>query len=171
MAVKDHPMHRCTWLLLSLGMLVSSTTPAQSKPDSNSDQVHAVNSGLTCNATDILKAKIHMAIHNALRYPASTAFYAATGVTTVKYIYLDGRVSDARISESSGNRILDRTALRAVKDAHYPKAPAVLNGIKIPDIIYFVFDNSDLMYRSSRPTDSSNALRRQLSKDEKCSKA
>ena len=121
-----------------------------------------------CDSLDILKAKIHMAINSALQYPASMTFYAARGITTVKYVYLNGRVSDAQVTGSSGNRILDRAALRAVRQAKYPAAPAALQGVKIPDVVYVVFDNSDLMERNDSPTNSGSALRRQLAKDEQC---
>ena len=121
-----------------------------------------------CDSLDILKAKIHMAINSALQYPASMTFYAARGITTVKYVYLNGQVSSARVTVSSGNRILDRAALRAVRGAKYPAAPAAFQGVKIPDVVYVVFDNSDLMARNDTPTNSSSAFRRKLSKDEEC---
>jgi periplasmic protein TonB len=123
-----------------------------------------------CNALETLKAKIHLAIYNALKYPANTAFYAATGVTAVKYEYLNGQAGDIHMIGSSGNGILDRAALRAVKNAQYPPASSLFRDKSITDVIYFIFDNSDLMTRNSRATDSGDALRRQLSMDSKCMK-
>ncbi len=111
-----------------------------------------------------------MAIYKALKYPANTAFYAATGITTIRFDYLNGRVNDVHMTVSSGNGILDRAALRAVKNAQYPPASDNFHDKTITDIIYFIFDNSNHMTRNNRATDSGDALRRQLSLDSECTK-
>ncbi|MDE2234360.1 MAG: TonB family protein [Gammaproteobacteria bacterium] len=151
-----------------LAALLTACIPAVVHAGAPASVAAADQQRAACGSLQMLKAKIHMAIYSALKYPASMAFFAARGITTVKYVYRDGQAGDVRVSESSGNRILDRAALRAVREAKYPSAPAAFHGIKIPDVVYFVFDNSDLMARDDAPTNSGSALRRQLYRDEQC---
>jgi TonB family protein len=149
-------------------MLLSLSALSQSAENVQNNKVYVEQPSIRCSALDTLKTKIHLAIYNALKYPASTSFYAATGVTTIKYDYLNGHVNNIHMRESSGNAILDRTALKAVKNAHYPPASGILHDKKISDVVYIVYDNSDYRSRNYRPTDNVNALRHQLDVDSKC---
>jgi protein TonB len=60
-------------------------------------------------------------------YPASAAREGATGTTTLALLVgVDGRVSSARIEQSSGSRVLDRAALNALSLCKFK--PAMDNG-------------------------------------------
>jgi protein TonB len=60
-------------------------------------------------------------------YPASAARDGATGTTTLALLVgVDGRVSSARIEQSSGSRVLDRAALNALSLCKFK--PAMSNG-------------------------------------------
>jgi protein TonB len=60
-------------------------------------------------------------------YPASAARDGATGTTTLALLVgVDGRVSSARIEQSSGSRVLDRAALNALSLCKFK--PAMNNG-------------------------------------------
>jgi protein TonB len=60
-------------------------------------------------------------------YPASAARDGVTGTTTLALLVgADGRVSSARIQQSSGSRVLDRAALNALSLCRFK--PAATNG-------------------------------------------
>jgi protein TonB len=60
-------------------------------------------------------------------YPASAARDGETGTTTLALLVgVDGRVSSARIQQSSGSRVLDRAALNALSLCKFK--PAMNNG-------------------------------------------
>ncbi|MGJ7918137.1 energy transducer TonB [Massilia sp. LXY-6] len=61
-------------------------------------------------------------------YPASAARNGDTGITTLALLVgTDGRVSSARIEQSSGSRVLDRAALNALSLCKFK--PAMNNGV------------------------------------------
>jgi protein TonB len=61
-------------------------------------------------------------------YPASAARNGDTGTTTLALLVgTDGRVSSARIEQSSGSRVLDRAALNALSLCKFK--PATSNGV------------------------------------------
>jgi protein TonB len=61
-------------------------------------------------------------------YPASAARNGDTGTTTLALLVgTDGRVSSARIEQSSGSRVLDRAALNALSLCKFK--PATNNGV------------------------------------------
>jgi protein TonB len=60
-------------------------------------------------------------------YPSSAARNGETGTTTLALLVgLDGRVSSARVQQSSGSRVLDRAALNALSLCKFK--PAMTNG-------------------------------------------
>jgi protein TonB len=63
-------------------------------------------------------------------YPASAARSGDTGTTTLALLVgTDGRVSSARIEQSSGSRVLDRAALNALSLCKFK--PAMNNGVPV----------------------------------------
>jgi protein TonB len=63
-------------------------------------------------------------------YPASAARSGDTGTTTLALLVgADGRVSSARIEQSSGSRVLDRAALNALSLCKFK--PAMNNGVPV----------------------------------------
>jgi periplasmic protein TonB len=61
-------------------------------------------------------------------YPASAARNGDTGITTLALLVgADGRVSSARVEQSSGSRVLDRAAVNALSLCRFK--PAMNNGV------------------------------------------
>jgi periplasmic protein TonB len=123
-----------------------------------------------CNAPVSLRGKMHQAIYAALRYPAQTAYYAATGVTAIEYDFADGHASNVRIATTSGDKLLDRVAVAAVKNAKYP-APDPDSGHRtIHDMVYIIFDNTGRLQRNSngRLTDGSQDKGGAMTADPSC---
>jgi protein TonB len=61
-------------------------------------------------------------------YPASAARNGETGITTLALLVgADGRVSSARVEQSSGSRVLDRAAVNALSLCRFK--PAMNNGV------------------------------------------
>lgn len=104
--------------------------------------------GKACSQLDVLRAAVHRAIYAALKYPAEARYYASTGVTAISYVYLDGHVDDIHVDTPSGDRMLDRVALNAVKRADYPSSGG-LAGKPIHDVVYVIFDNTGRLQRNS----------------------
>jgi protein TonB len=101
----------------------SPFTPAQTAPDAapatnpntNTGQIH----------TAVLADANSCALPD---YPASAARNGDTGTTTLALLVgVDGRVSSARIEQSSGSRVLDRAALNALSLCKFK--PATNNGV------------------------------------------
>ncbi len=82
----------------------------------------------TASARARFEAALRSAIQLAVRYPAAADLMQLTGNTVVAFHYRDGRISAVRIAHSSGIRMLDRAATRAVRRAFYPPAPPALKG-------------------------------------------
>lgn len=61
-------------------------------------------------------------------YPREAILSNARGVVIVSFDYLNGKVSNVQIQNSSGSKTLDRAALDAVNRAVYPAPPPSLTG-------------------------------------------
>jgi protein TonB len=99
------------------------TAPAQTAPEAPP----ATNSG--ANTGQIHSAVLADANSCALPdYPSSAARNGETGTTTLALLVgTDGRVSSARVQQSSGSRVLDRAALNALSLCKFK--PALNNGV------------------------------------------
>ena len=64
--------------------------------------------------------------------PASLRYYSGTRLRLVLSIAPSGEIADARVSQTSGTRELDRLAVEWVK-SHWRYTPALRNGIAIAD--------------------------------------
>ncbi len=84
-------------------------------------------------------AQLKAAIDAAKVYPRQAILAGATGTATVSFDYHDGKVSNIRIDRSSGDRSLDRAAMDAVNNAHYPPPPSQFVGQTIHPVITVVF--------------------------------
>ena len=96
----------------------------------------------SCAEIKAFKAKLHRLIDAALKYPQQLLERPATGVTSVAYDYLDGRVEDVHITMASGDAMLDRAALNAVKNADYRKVAEGITGQTLHDVVIIVYDNT-----------------------------
>lgn len=76
--------------------------------------------------TKAFKHRVRSAVEAAARYPRAARMMGLRGQAQVAFDYKNGRVSNERISHSSGHVLLDRAALRAVRGADYPPAPDAL---------------------------------------------
>lgn len=72
--------------------------------------------------------RIKAAIQAVTVYPMVAQQMGVKGRTRVEFLFLDGAVSQVRVAESSGNGLLDRSALAAVATASYPPVPEALRG-------------------------------------------
>jgi protein TonB len=99
------------------------TAPAQTAPDAPP----ATNAG--ANTGQMHSAVLADANGCALPdYPSSAARNGETGTTTLALLVgTDGRVSSARVQQSSGSRVLDRAALNALSLCKFK--PALNNGV------------------------------------------
>lgn len=96
----------------------------------------------SCAELKAFKDAMHKAINDALKYPHELVKHPTTGVTSVAYDYADGQVSNVRITMFSGDEMLDRVALTAVKDADYASISPRIDDQTIHDLVIIVFDNT-----------------------------
>lgn len=85
---------------------------------------------------------MHAAVNAALKYPAELKFMPAAGVTFVAYEYQDGRTENVHITQSSGDHMLDRAAVAAVKNADFTSITPNISHWRIQDVVIIIFDNS-----------------------------
>ncbi|MGH8378184.1 MAG: energy transducer TonB [Gammaproteobacteria bacterium] len=161
-------MKKLLWIILFSGILTLSSALAQSKAGIQTHPDHAAPPEKTCDESELLKARMHKAIYDAIKYPPNALYTSWKGVVAVKFNYLNGHVKNARIIASSGTGILDRAAMRAVKSAKYPPAPSAFQNRQVSDIVYIIFDNTGILSRSDDQPDSEKAFSKQLAMDSKC---
>ncbi len=66
------------------------------------------------------------AIQAAVRFPEAARLMHVGGRVLVSFEFLDGKVSQVRVAQSSSVPMLDAAALAAVREAPYPPTPAAL---------------------------------------------
>lgn len=96
----------------------------------------------SCTEMKAFKDKLHQVITDALRYPHALALHPVVGVTNVSYDYFAGKVSNVRISMASGDKMLDRTAVAAVKSADYASITPRIDDQLIHDVVIVIYDNT-----------------------------
>jgi protein TonB len=84
---------------------------------------------------DKFKAAVRDAVYAAHRIPDLARTMNMYGDSEVHFTLRDGVVSDIELVGSSGHHPLDEAALAAVRAAHYPPAPAELQGRSLSFII------------------------------------
>ena len=72
--------------------------------------------------------KVRSAVQGAVVFPMAARAAHLSGQTKVTFDYKDGVASAASVLTTSGNRILDKAALAAVRVAHFPAATAEYAG-------------------------------------------
>ncbi len=97
---------------------------AKAPPPPPPQPVQAVSASLDEMA--LFSAKIKAAVQGAVRYPPAARMMHRQGQARVAFDYLDGKVSQAHLVQSSGFPMLDRAAVAAVKNAAYPMPLAKL---------------------------------------------
>ncbi len=124
-------LHEAVPALLPADTAEAPQQPAQTADTrtaeiSNSDSETALNN---------VRAAVHSALQANFSYPhrARLRGWEGTVVITLR-ILPDGAVTDARISNSSGIRVLDDAALRSIRAVHIPEAIAWIDG-RTMDII------------------------------------
>jgi protein TonB len=73
-------------------------------------------------------AKVHAAVQAAHFYPPAAASLRYTGKVRVEFHLRDTTPGEVRIMVSSGFGLIDRAALQAVQNAHYPEPPPEIQG-------------------------------------------
>jgi len=87
--------------------------------------------------------QVRSAVQSAMRYPYAAKLAHISGRTQISFEYLNGRVSAARISISSGYDMLDNAALQAVSAAAYPPPPKNQMGRTLPFKVWVRFYLTD----------------------------
>lgn len=87
-------------------------------------------------ASELYAAKVHAAVQAAHHYPPAAAALGYTGRVRVEFNLRDGIPGNPRILVPSKIGMIDRAALSAVQNAHYPAPPAELRG---QDMLYQVW--------------------------------
>lgn len=72
------------------------------------------------------EAALREAVQAAVRFPEAARLMHAGGRVLVGFDFLDGKVSQVRVVQSSGVDMLDAAAMAAVREAPYPPTPAAL---------------------------------------------
>lgn len=97
---------------------VSPPTPAQPATPAPPQHIRPADISLT------FADKVRAAVQSAVVFPMAARAAHLSGETKVSFDYKDGMVSGAHVITTSGNAILDKSALSAVHTAHYPMATA-----------------------------------------------
>jgi periplasmic protein TonB len=91
-------------------------------------------------ASASFEGALRAAIQAALHYPQAARMAGMSGRTRVAFQYRDGVVSDATVLVSSGIGMLDRAALAAVRDAHYPMPESGFAGKTLTEQLWVNFN-------------------------------
>lgn len=118
-----------------------------------------------CAEIKEFKDTLHKLINAALRYPQALLYRPVTGVTSVAYKYRDGHVLDVRIIMASGDPILDRSALNAVKNADYASVANVLVGQTLHDVVIVVYDNTGEVDQAEQENRARKGQQKQADQD------
>lgn len=132
------------WILLGTGIAYADMPAPTSASAAVSVVVPApaTKPAHSCAEIKAFKSKLHKLIDAALKYPQQLLERPATGVTSIAYDYLDGQVEDVHITMASGDEMLDRAALNAVKNADYGSVTRGLTGQTLHDVVIIVYDNT-----------------------------
>ena len=87
-----------------------------------------------------LEARIRDAVQAAMHYPAAARMMNVTGRARVQFYYRSGSVADLSLVQSSGTPMLDKAALAAAQAAHYPPAPAPIEGRLLRLLVWVEFN-------------------------------
>jgi len=86
-----------------------------------------------------LEARIRDAVQAAVHYPAAARMMGVTGRARVLLDYHGGSVASPVLTQSSGTAMLDDAALAAARVAHYPPAPAEIEGRLLRLLVWVEF--------------------------------
>jgi len=86
-----------------------------------------------------LEARIRDAVQAAVHYPAAARMMGVTGRARVLLDYHGGSVTRPVLTQSSGAAMLDEAALEAARAAHYPPAPAEIEGRLLRLLVWVKF--------------------------------
>lgn len=116
---------------------LAKMAPAWAGPDTN----------ITDDALERFLSAVRRKIESCKRYPISARKAEIEGRVSVRIVILkDGRLEKAEVVESSGYRILDRAALRSVREAEpFPPIPDAVKLDRIDIGIRLVFKLSEGM--------------------------
>ncbi|HKT31877.1 MAG TPA: TonB family protein [Gammaproteobacteria bacterium] len=90
----------------------------------------AGNTAQHSNEFNFFTESLKSAIREAMVLPKHVLVYGSkgTGIATVSFEYLDGKVHDVYITKSSGDKYEDAEAIRSVENAKYPPTPDLYKG-------------------------------------------
>jgi len=104
----------------------SSTTPRFSTPQPNVDPMEVLSEWQTAQGRfNRYAAMIRARIEEKKRYPLAARHMGMQGVTTVRFVITSsGELVGVEVVRSSGSRVLDEAALKAVREAApFPRPP------------------------------------------------
>lgn len=115
--------------------ITATPTPVQTAPAKPAAPQHLRPADIAVTFADKVKA----AVQGAVVFPMAARAAHLSGETKVSFNYKDGLVSDAHVITTSGNAILDKSALAAVHVAHYPAATTEYVGLVLSFEIWVRF--------------------------------
>jgi len=118
----------------------SAASAAPPKTEANAAAVPSPSSSpRSANFEAALEARIRDAVQAAVHYPAAARMMGVTGRARVLLDYRSGSVSSPMLAQSSGASMLDEAALAAARAAHYPPAPAEIQGQLLRLLVWVEF--------------------------------
>lgn len=142
-AVRPPPMRPTTQHVPRMASAVSRSTPAQQDTSASAAPPTATPTGVGTPASAdqeaSLEARIHDAVQAAVHYPAAARMMGVTGRARVRFDYRSGAVANPTLAQSSGTPMLDKAALAAARSAHYPQAPAPIEGRLLRLLVWVEF--------------------------------
>ncbi|GAB2915271.1 hypothetical protein GCM10027093_62350 [Paraburkholderia jirisanensis] len=76
----------------------------------------------------LFQASLRDAVQAAVRYPSAARIMRLTGHVRLGFAYQDGSISNPRVVQSSGQKMLDDAALAALSSTSFPAPPPELKG-------------------------------------------
>jgi len=87
----------------------------------------------------LFEGQVRLAVQRAVVYPMGARAAHEIGRAQVAFTLRGDRADNPALAQSSGFPVLDRAALAAVRDAHYPSPPAKLAGRDMHFLVWVEF--------------------------------
>lgn len=107
---------------------VPDKAPAAAAPPANAEPTRPPASVSDAKPSAVFEAKLRDAVQAAVRYPSAARIMRLTGHVRLGFVYQDGAMSNPRVVQSSGQKMLDDAALAALNSTSFPAPPVELKG-------------------------------------------
>ncbi|CAE6931783.1 hypothetical protein R69927_07197 [Paraburkholderia domus] len=107
---------------------VPDKAPAAAEPPANAAPTRPPASVSDAKPSAVFEAKLRDAVQAAVRYPSAARIMRLTGHVRLGFVYQDGAMSNPRVVQSSGQKMLDDAALAALNSTSFPAPSVELKG-------------------------------------------